>query len=91
MRTRTIGDLFRQYEVEATSVEDFMDRYYKAERYIGRGEVYALLLLQSYKNELRDKGFTFISQHDSITGRIVSYYGDTMVRGGGEPAENPPN
>ena len=66
---------FRQYQVQAASVEDFLARYYKPGRYTGRGEEYAAGLLSSYQEEFDEKGWTFISHHDSVTGRVVSYYG----------------
>lgn len=61
------------YQVEGiTSVEEFLSRYYKAERYTGRGADYAALLLASYNREMSERGYCFISSHDSVTGRTVS-------------------
>ena len=75
---RDLGnDMKEQYEVYADSVEDLLNRYYKADRYTGRGEVYAKLLLEGYQNDLRDHGHCFISLHDSVTGKPVTYYGNT--------------
>ena len=71
---KTISDLFRQHEVKADSVGDFLDRFYKPERYKGRGEEYAERLLASYQEEIKNRGFTFIPKHDSVTGYCVSYY-----------------
>ena len=71
---KTISDLFRQHEVKADSVGDFLDRFYKPERYKGRGEEYAETLLASYQEEIKNRGFTFIPKHDSVTGYCVSYY-----------------
>ena len=66
-----MADRFRAYEVQAANVEDFLQRYYRPERFAGheRG------LITSYTAELRADGFTFISRFDSVTGRTVSYYG----------------
>ena len=66
---------FLAYRVEADSVADFLARYYKPERYTGRGEDYAACLLASHKRHLAEEGYDFIIHHDSITGRIVSFYG----------------
>lgn len=72
-----MSDLYkkmRDYQVEAKSVVDFLDRYYKPERYTGRGEEYAAALLASYEEEVRRDGYTLISRHDSVTGKVVSYF-----------------
>lgn len=65
---------FRRYQVPASSVKDFLDRYYKPDRYTGRGDSYAASLLQTYEQSVTLYGFAFISRHDSITGEIVAYY-----------------
>lgn len=67
--------LFYRQRVEADSVEDFLSRYYKPERYIGRGEEYAQSLLRSYQNEFEQEDFAFISRHDSVTGKAVAFFG----------------
>ena len=59
--------------VQAESVENFLDKYYKHDRFRGRGEEYANILLKSHQEEYDRRGFTFISQHESNTGRIVSF------------------
>lgn len=66
---------FKKYKVDAASVEDFLSRYYKSSRYTGRGPEYAECLLTSYKKQLQQDGFTFISHHDSVTGEVVAFYG----------------
>lgn len=70
-----ISDLLRKYEVTASGVSDFLARYYKPDRYTGRGDDYASMLLASYESDFRDRGVIMISHHDSVTGVIVSYYG----------------
>ena len=72
----TPNELFAKYKVAADSVEDFLQRYYKNDRYIGRGADYAKALLSSYKNDFETIGCCWISHHDSATGAIVSYYGN---------------
>ena len=66
---------FLAYRAEAESVADFLARYYKPERYTGRGEEYAAHLLASHEEHLAEEGYDFITHHDSITGRVVSFYG----------------
>lgn len=65
---------FKKYQVEADNIEDFLNRFYKPDRYTGRGEVYTDTLLRSRQLDVQADGFTWISRHDSITGRCVSYY-----------------
>ena len=72
----TLYERMKKYKVEADSVEDFLNKYYKPERYTDRGEEYAQYLLQQYKEELKEKGYCFISGHDCVMGRAVAYYGD---------------
>lgn len=67
-------DAYRVADV--ASVEDFLARYYRPERYTGRGEQYATGLLASYRRELNERGHVFISRHDSVTARVVSYFVD---------------
>jgi hypothetical protein len=69
------GGRFEDCRVEAASVVDFLDRYYKPARFRGRGDDYAAGLIRSYQAELDESGFCFISHHDSVTGRIVAYFG----------------
>jgi hypothetical protein len=66
---------YEKYRVEAASVEDFLDRYYKPERFRGRGEDYAASLLASYTADLERDGYVIVSHHDSITGRVVAFFG----------------
>lgn len=54
------------------SVEEILDRYYKPDRYKGRGEEYASVLLDSYKKEMAEKGQVSISKHDNVTGQFLT-------------------
>lgn len=64
----------RPYQVfDCKTQEEFLIKYYKHERYKGRGEDYADCLLKSHQEDLRRDGVDWISRHDSITGRIVSF------------------
>ena len=76
MNRRELGQMFRKDEVKAFSLEDFMDRYYKPDRYRGRGLDYAAGLLASKRADLEQDGWTIISHHDSVTGKVVAYFSD---------------
>jgi hypothetical protein len=78
------GDLFRDDRVSAESVGDFIDRYYKPDRlqdFPGdmEGER-RQRLINNYTRELESCGYCFISRHDSITGRVVSFFGPDEPR-----------
>jgi len=64
---------WKEIAVQAESVEDFLNKYYKHDRFRGRGEEYTDVLIKSYQEEFDRRGFTFISQHDSNTGRMVAF------------------
>jgi len=68
-------DTFRKYAVSAQSIEDFMTRYYKRDRYTGRGDDYAASLLASHREHYEQYGYDIISHHDSKTGDPVAWYG----------------
>lgn len=67
--------LFAKYAAKAKSVSDFLDRYYRRERYTGRGAEYASGLLASYEKDFSEEGICWISHHDSVTGDVVSFLG----------------
>jgi len=68
-------NLFRKYEVkDVRTIEEFLTRYYKQDRYTGRGEAYAKELLNDYKESFAKEGFIIISRHDSSTGSTVSFF-----------------
>lgn len=69
----------RNLEVKAKSLDDFLDKYYKHDRYKGRngnvwGENYSELVKQSSREDIDRLGYCIISKHDSKTGEIVAYY-----------------
>ena len=70
---------YQQYAVPASSVADFLARYYKADRYTGRGEDYAATLLKSYEERFEADGYVIISHHDSKAGEIVAYFGQPAL------------
>ena len=67
--------LFRKYEVQASTVEDFLQRFTKRDRHEGRGPDYVAARIASHKEELKKYGYTFITHHSSVTGETVAYYG----------------
>ena len=67
-------DLFKKYQVEASSLEDFLQKYTKRARHEGRGQEYVEVRIQSHSKDLEKYGYTIISHHDSVTGEVVSYY-----------------
>ena len=66
---------FEDCRVEAENIADFLQRYYKPERYQDRGEEYMACLLASHENDLLRYGYDIISRYDSVTGRVVAYFG----------------
>lgn len=75
-RRAIFREMWRPYQVQATSVADFLERYYKPDRYHGRGEEYAVVLLASHEADFACDGFDIISHYDSTTGQYVAYFGD---------------
>ena len=68
-------DAFKENAVDdVSSVEEFLQRYYKKDRYEGRGPEYAQLILANCKKEIEEMGMTYISRFESITGEVVSFY-----------------
>lgn len=63
----------KKYGVHAAGVEDFLNRYYKPDRFRGRGADYATALIASHVKYYHDYGYDFISHHDSVTGEIVAW------------------
>ena len=66
---------FENDRVEAESVKDFLERYYRPDRYHGRGEDYAASLLASHEAYFERHGYDVISRHDSVMGKVVVYFG----------------
>lgn len=64
-----------EYRVRAKSVEDFLARYYKPDRYTGRGPEYAAALLASYQRDFDEHGYCVTSHHDSKSGEVVAFFG----------------
>jgi len=66
---------WRKYQVtDVATVEQFLDRYYKPDRFRGRGAGYAAALIASHTATLDRDGVDIISHHDSRSGEVVSFY-----------------
>ncbi|MCK4328772.1 hypothetical protein KAX02_02910 [candidate division WOR-3 bacterium] len=59
--------------VKAKSVEDYLNRYYKRDRYTGRGKEYAQSVLVSYQEEYARRGYVVTSHHDNTTGELIAW------------------
>jgi len=70
-------EMWREYEVQAYSLPDFMKRYYKPNRYHERGEEYAATLLAGHQEDFDRDGYDVISHWDSVTGQTVAFFGAT--------------
>ena len=58
---------------DCETVHEFAHKYRKPDRFTGRGEDYVNVVMDTHKQELREKGFTNISHHDCITGKHVVF------------------
>lgn len=67
---------YKQYEVKANNIENFLKKYTKHDKHEGRGNEYVQYRIKSYYEEFNKYGFCFITHHDSVTGEVVSYYGN---------------
>jgi predicted RNA-binding protein with EMAP domain len=76
---KTVPPWALRHSVQASSVADFLERYYQPGRYRGRGEQYAAGLLGSYEREFTELGYCYVSYHDSATGRSVTYVGEKLA------------
>lgn len=66
---------FAHARVEASSVEDFIQRYYKKDRLFD--DVYPGYTDTIIENRLVDVvkyGYCIISRHESVTGQVVAYF-----------------
>ena len=76
-------DRFTQIEIPAwvtdslvtdcETVEEFAHKYYKPDRFTGRGQEYVNCCLESHKQSIQDEGFTCLSHHDNVTGRFIAF------------------
>lgn len=58
---------------DCKTVEEFCRRYYKPDRFIGRGKDYAAACIYSHKEDCDKYGYTLLSRHDNITGEVIKF------------------
>ena len=69
-------EVFKDRRVtDVKTVAEFLDLYYKKDRYTGRGEEHAAVVLASHEKMFELWGMDWISRHDSVTGEVVAFYG----------------
>lgn len=69
--------IFKDCKVDdVKTVSEFLDKYYKHDRYKGRGEEYAAVILNSHEEDFKRFGMDWISRHESRTGEVVAFYPD---------------
>ena len=56
---------------DVETVEQFLEKYYRRDRYHGRGKEYAAGLLKSHQKYFEEHGYDLISRHDSTMGQAV--------------------
>lgn len=61
---------------DCATVEEFCDKYYKNERFTAHGVDYTATVINTHKKDLENKGYTLISQHGSVTGKLLAYLND---------------
>ena len=71
--------LFKRCKVtDVKTVAEFLDRYYKKDRYTGRGKEYTATVLNAHEKVFEGFGVDWISKFESVTGEVVSFYGDEV-------------
>lgn len=74
---KTNYELFEKYLVsDCKTLEEFADRYRKPDRYKLRDSYlpgYSEAILQSHREDLVKYSITWISYHDSATGKVVAF------------------
>lgn len=66
---------FQEYAVtDVNSIEEFIAKYCKPERSIGRGAEYVKAQLASHYEHLAKHGYDLITHHGSVTGKTVTYF-----------------
>lgn len=74
---RATVDQLKEHEcfiaTDCKTVEEFLDKYYKHDRFWGRGEEYAGCLISSHQHDVLDYGYDLISRHDCVLGRAAYF------------------
>lgn len=72
----SLAEIFKDDKVtNVKTVVEFLDRYYKKDRYTGRGKEYAAIVLKSHEETFEMHGVDWISKFESVTGEVVAFYG----------------
>lgn len=58
---------------DVKTVKELLDKYYRPDRYTGRGEEYAAVLVASHTKDYENDGYTIISHHDCVLGVPVFF------------------
>lgn len=69
----TYQRLFADDLVQANSLDEFMQRYRRHDRYGARSEREQDAIRRCHESELRAHGITWIAHYDSATGKLVSW------------------
>jgi len=73
-KARTNYELLERFIVkDCVSLEQFLDKYRKPERFKMRGKDYSDKIIKTHKEELLNYGITWIGNYESNTGKIVAY------------------
>lgn len=77
MIATTTYELFRDCKVnDVKTLPEFLNRYYKPDRYKGRGAEYAAAVLATHVENFKVHGVSWISKYGYIAGEVVSFYSD---------------
>ena len=76
----TIPAWVNECVVPANNVRDFLLRYGKPDRYMGRGEDYFEYCVASHEEDVEKYGYTLLSRHDNVTGDVVCYVPLSLTR-----------
>jgi hypothetical protein len=68
-------EIYKEYQAkDVKTIEEFLKKYGKYDRYEGRGKEYMDCCIKSHKEDLNKYGYTIISRHDGVTGKAISFY-----------------
>lgn len=71
-------EAFKKYEVEAISINDFLEKYSK-QFILDRGQEHHEARVKSCQEDILKYVFTFITHQNSKTGENVSYYPNKQI------------
>lgn len=74
---KTNYEIFERYLVsDCETLEEFANRYRKPDRFKMRDSYmpgYSKAIMEGHEEDLRNYGITWISQHESVTGKVVAF------------------